>query len=187
MTQRTGLVATNHSTLLEIADGDRVLRFDYVQALDFHRGESYWGCALAFRMLQRAAPLLSQERLWDRNCLQVVSGHPGPGVRDTLELVTGCVSGDRFHLSGGPREARCVGDMEYHWQLYDGNHEVSLWLADGIVDPEFLRLLDKIDRAPATDDEKSRIESYKQSMTETIWRLSLEQAFPEESLAVKAL
>jgi hypothetical protein len=95
-----GLVPTDQSTTLEIADGDRLRRFDYRQALDFHQGNSYWGCALAFRMLQRAGPLLSRERLWDRNRLQVISGHPGPGVRDTLELVYPVIDSVTFSESG---------------------------------------------------------------------------------------
>jgi len=182
MNDHPGLIPTNQPIHLEIADGDRILRFNYAQALDFHQGNSYWGCALAFRMLQRAAPLLSQKRLWDRNRLHVVSGHPGPGVRDTLELVTGCVSDGRFSLEGGPREARCVGDMVYRWRLSDATTELSLQLADGIVDPRFLQLLDKIDKTPASESDKAVLEEYKQSMTRAIWGLSLEQAFPDASL-----
>ncbi|MGD8910153.1 MAG: hypothetical protein PVI92_12485 [Chromatiales bacterium] len=182
MTEQAGLVPTDQPTTLEIADGDRVRRFDYRQALDFHQGNSYWGCALAFRMLQRAAPLLSRGRLWDRNRLQVVSGHPGPGVRDTLELVTGCVSGGRFSLDGGPREARCVGDMAYRWRLIEDTTELTLQLADGIVPVGFLQLLDK---PPATDTDMQRLEAYKRAMTEAIWRMSLEAAFPEKDLKTK--
>ncbi len=178
MTDHPGLVPTDQSTSLEIADGERILHFDYRQALDFHRGNSYWGCALAFRMLQRAAPLLSRQRLWDRNRLHVVSGHPGPGVRDTLELVTGCVSSGRFKLEGGPREVRCVGDMQYRWRLSDGSAEISLQLADGIVAPGFLQLLDKIDKAPASEEDKAALEAYKQSMTRAIWNMPLAAAFP---------
>jgi hypothetical protein len=187
MNGQPGLVSTDQPTTLKIADGDQVLTFDYKQALDFHRGNSYWGCALAFRLLQRAAPLLSGKRLWDRRRLQVLSGHPGPGVRDTLELVTGCVSGGRLRLEGGPREARCVGDMAYRWRLNDGTHEVALQLADGIVPPEFLQLLDKIDKQPATDADKAELEAYKRSMTESIWRMSLEEAFPDKELEIKEL
>jgi hypothetical protein len=185
MHRQPGLVATDQPTTLAIADGDLTLTFDYRQALDFHLGNSYWGCALAFRMLQRAAPLLSDKRLWDRRLLQVLSGHPGPGVRDTLELVTGCVSGGRFRLEGGPREARCVGDMAYRWRLNDGTRELALQLADGIVPPGFLRLLDKIDKQPATDADKAELETHKRSMTETIWHMPLEQAFPDKELETK--
>ncbi|MEJ2455711.1 MAG: hypothetical protein P8103_16360 [Candidatus Thiodiazotropha sp.] len=187
MTDHPGLVPTDQPTRLEIADGGRILCFSYAQALDFHRGNSYWGCALAFRMLQRAAPLLSRQRLWDRNRLQVVSGHPGPGVRDTLELVTGCVSDGRFSLEGGPREARCVGDMAYRWHLSDDTTELSLQLADGIVPPQFLQLLDKIDKTPATEADKAQLEAYKQSMTRTLWGMPLEAAFPDSGLILTPL
>lgn len=187
MTRQPGLIDTDQPTTLEIADADQRLIFDYPQALDYHTGNAYWGCALAFRMLQRAGALLSRDKLWDRNRLLVVSGHPGPGVRDTLELVTGCVTDGRFSLEGGPREARCVGDMAYRWQLSDGATELTLQLADGIVPPGFLQLLDKIDKTPATDAEKAQLEAYKQSMTEAIWQMSLEEAFPDNLLETKIL
>jgi len=185
MTDHPGLVPTDQSTTLQITDGERTLRYDYVQALDFHQGNSYWGCALAFRMLQRAAGPLARAGAWERNRLQVVSGHPGPGVRDTLELVTGCVSGGRFQLEGGPREARCVGDMHYRWRLGDGVTELRLQLAEGIVPPGFLQLLDRIDRAPASDGDKAALERYKRAMTEAIWRMPLEAAFPDSDLELK--
>ena len=172
---------------LDIADGERRLSFSYRQALEFHQGNAYWGCALAFRMLQRAAGLLSRDGLWDRNRLQVTSGHPGPGVRDTLELVTGCVSSGRFSLDGGNREARCVGDMKYAWTLSDGTTEVSIKLVDGLVPDAFLALLDKIDREPATAEEQARLEAFKQAMTDRIWQMTLEQAFPDSGIRVRSL
>ena len=172
---------------LEIADGERRLTFSYRQALDFHKGNAYWGCALAFRMLQRAAGLLSRDGLWDRNRLQVTSGHPGPGVRDTLELVTGCVSGGRFRLDCERHEARCVGDMKYAWTLSDGDSEVSIELVGGLVPDAFLQLLDKIDRHPATTEDQSRLEAFKQQMTERIWHMSLEQSFPDSGIRVRSL
>jgi hypothetical protein len=102
----------------------------------------------------------------------------------TGNTVTGCVSGGRFSLEGGPREARCVGDMAYRWKLTDDTTELTLQLADGIVPMEFLKLLDK---PPATDADKERLEAHKRAMTEAIWRMPLETAFPEKDLKTKAL
>jgi hypothetical protein len=62
-------------------------------------------------MLQYAEKLLSREKLWERQSLTIESGHPGPGVRDTIEYVTGCVSAGRFILTCDATEARCVSDM----------------------------------------------------------------------------
>lgn len=174
-------------TTLEIADGDRRLTFSYQQALDFHQGNAYWGCALAFRMLQRAGGLLSSDGLWQRNRLQITSGHPGPGVRDTLELVTGCVSDGRFTLDCESREARCVGRMKYEWTISDGTREVTLKLMDGLVPDAFLQILDRIDHDQATDEDRAQLESYKRQMTDRIWQMSLEEVFPDRGIAIRAL
>lgn len=178
---------TSQATTLEIADGHERLTFNYRQALDFHQGDAYWGCALAFRMLQRAGALLSGDGLWDRNRLQVTSGHPGPGVRDTLELVTGCVGSGRFTLDCESREARCVGRMKYEWIISDGATEVALKLMDGFVPDAFLQILDKIDRDQATDADRAQLEAYKRQMSDRIWQMSPEEAFPDSGIVVRSL
>jgi len=178
---------TSQATTLDIANGNKRLTFSYQQALDFHLGNAYWGCALAFRMLQRAGGLLSGNGLWDRNRLQVTSGHPGPGVRDTLELVTGCVSGERFTLDCESREARCVGRMKYAWIISDGVREVSLKLMDGFVPDAFLQILDRIDHDQATDADRAQLEAYKRQMSDRIWQLSLDEAFPDSGIVVRSL
>ncbi|MES9990452.1 MAG: hypothetical protein ABW098_00745 [Candidatus Thiodiazotropha sp.] len=165
-----------------INDHGTPLILDYNDALKFHQGNAYWGCALAFRMLQYAAALLSVEKTWERQDLSIQSGHPGPGVRDTIEYVTGCVSGGRFELTCATTDARCVSDMDYCWQLSDGNQQLQLKLAQGIVSPEFLQLLDRINSKEAGEQQLQRLETLKQAMTREIWSLHLEQAFPDPQL-----
>ncbi|MBT3060551.1 MAG: hypothetical protein AB2728_05415 [Candidatus Thiodiazotropha sp.] len=168
---------------LQINDHGAPLILNYGDALKFHQGNAYWGCALAFRMLQYAARLLSAERTWERQDLVIESGHPGPGVRDTIEYVTGCVSGGRFKLTCATTDARCVSDMDYSWRLSDGRHRLQLKLAPGIVSPEFLQLLDRIDSNEASKQQLERLETLKESMTEEIWSLDLEEAFPNPRLS----
>jgi hypothetical protein len=170
---------------IHINDHNKRLQLSYEGALKFHKGNAYWGCALAFRMLQYAAQLLSQEQLWERQNLTIESGHPGPGVRDTIEYVTGCVSAGRFSLTCGSTEAQCVSDMDYSWWLSDGKQCLKLKLAENIVSPEFLQLLDIINRDEADDQHYERLETLKKEMTKRIWSLDLEQAFPDARLISK--
>ncbi|MES9972340.1 MAG: hypothetical protein ABW092_20095 [Candidatus Thiodiazotropha sp.] len=162
---------------IHIMDKGILLKLDYEDALKFHQGNAYWGCALAFRMLQFAEKLLSREKTWERHELSIESGHPGPGVRDTIEYVTGCVSGGRYRLTCSTTEARCVSDMAYSWRISDAHQSLLLELADGIVSEEFLGLLDKINRNEADEEHHERLEFLKKSMTKKIWSLELEQAF----------
>lgn len=170
------------SSEIHISDHGKLLRLSFEGALNFHQGNAYWGCALAFRMLQYAAQLLSREQLWERQNLTIESGHPGPGVRDTIEYITGCVSAGRFSLTCGYAEAKCVGDMDYSWQLSDGRQHLKLKLADGIVSKEFLQLLDSINRHEADKQQLARLETLKTAMMERIWSLDLAQAFPDAQL-----
>lgn len=167
---------------IHINENGVLITRNFEDALNFHQGNAYWGCALAFRMLQYAEMLLSREQLWERQNIAIESGHPGPGVRDTIEYVTGCVSAGRFILTCNSTEARCVSDMDYSWQVSDGDRCLKLKLAQGIVSSEFLQLLDLINRNEANEQQYERLESLKQAMMEKIWSLDLEQAFPEARL-----
>jgi hypothetical protein len=172
----------NSTTDIHINEKGMRLTRNYEDALKFHQGNAYWGCALAFRMLQYAEKLLSREKIWERQNLSIESGHPGPGVRDTIEYVTGCVSAGRFMLTCNTTEARCVSDMDYSWQISDGKQRLTLNLAEGIVSSEFLELLDAINKNEANEQQYQRLENLKQVMTEKIWSLDLEQLFPDAQL-----
>ncbi len=170
------------NTEIDINDRGTRLTLNYNDALKFHKGNAYWGCALAFRMLQYCAKLLSQGKTWERQELSIVSGHPGPGVRDTIEYVTGCVSAGRFTLTCESTEPRCVSDMDYSWQVHHGEQCLHLHLAQGIVSAEFLQLLDEINQSQADEQQLQRLEVLKKTMTAKIWSLELEQAFPDAKL-----
>ena len=75
-----------------------------------------------------------------------------------------------------------MSDMDFSWQINDCNQSLQLKLAEGIVSPEFLRLLDKINRDEADEQHHNRLETLKMAMTEKIWALDLEQAFPNTQL-----
>lgn len=168
----------DHDRTLRIADHGAEQRLSYGDVLAFHQGDAYWGCAVAFRALQRAGELLSRDRLWDRETLRISSGHPGPGVRDTIECVTHSISNGRFTLSSPGSERRCTSDLKYEWEISDGRNRVSVRLRDDFVPPEFFGLLDTLETNPETVEARNRIEALKQMLIEKIWREPLEESFP---------
>lgn len=167
---------------LVIADRGVLQRLSFDEALAFHQGTSYWGCALAFRALQLAGTLLSRDRVWEREGLSVVSGHPGPGVRDTIEYVTGCVSRHRLKLSCTTKERRCVRDMAFEWQVKDGVRCAQVRLRDDFVPEPFFELLDRLATDEWTQDDDRRLDGYKSELTRKIWETPLGQAFPDASV-----
>jgi len=168
--------------MLRIADHGTAQALSYDDALAFHRGDAFWGCAVAFRALQRAAELLSKDRLWDRASLHIRSAHPGPGVRDTIEYVTRCISGQRFDLYGSGSAGKCTSDLQYEWLISDGNSTARVRLREDFVPAEFYALLDRLESAGDSADTRKRLEEIKRALTDRIWQESLQQAFPDACL-----
>src|SRR5689334_4362917 len=83
-------------TVVRIKDKGEVLELPYDGAMTEHKGSLWWGTAVGFRAMQAAAEALSQEDLWSRENLYVVGAHPGPGVKDAINYVTGTVERDRY-------------------------------------------------------------------------------------------
>lgn len=162
---------------IRIADHGVERCLSYGDALANHRGNAYWGCAVAFRALQRAADLLSTDRSWERENLHITSAHPGPGVRDTIEYVTRCISNDRFSLSGPVTEAKCTRALEYQWQVSNGDKQVRLRLRDDFVPAEFFDILDRFEAQVETADDVQRLDEIKRILVEKIWRQPLAGLF----------
>lgn len=83
-------------SLIYINDKDESCYFKYEDLTDFHKGDSWFGCSVAYRTMQLAARELSKERLWSRQQLSIISAHPGPGVKDAIELITHTISINNF-------------------------------------------------------------------------------------------
>jgi hypothetical protein len=62
---------------IRIKDQGEVLELDYDGAVCQHPGSLWWGTAVGFRAMQAAAQALSQDDLWSRDNLYIVTGHPG--------------------------------------------------------------------------------------------------------------
>lgn len=159
---------------LEIADNGQIQRLEYAELVARHKGNALWGCSVGFRALQIAGHLLSEERLWDRTDLTVISGHPGPGVRDAIEYVTHCVSHKRFRLSDPEMEAQCSGDIKFEWRISNYRETVEVQLRPDFIPAEFFRLLDRLNTNQQKDDDLRSLEELKSNLTNCLWQEPLE-------------
>lgn len=168
---------------LQIADMGMPLTLDYDQALAAHGGESWFGVAVAFRMLQAAGRALSRRRLWDRQGLWVSSGHPGNGVRDAVEFVTRCVSRDRYRIEGGGNG--CGRAMRFVWRVGQGSENggetVLVRLREDFVPEELYQLLERIDSQYERRQDRVRFAALKWQLAEQVWREPLARLFGAET------
>lgn len=161
---------------IEILDHWQLCRVDYSAALKY-RGGAIAGLAIGFRATEAAGLELSRRVLWDRKDLHVVSGHPGPGVRDAIEAVTRCVSRDRFRVETDLPEGRVdpARGLAYAFIVYDGRAVVEVMLWPGRVGQGFAALLRRVrGRCDAVDSE---VEAMKASLAGTVLESTLSELF----------
>lgn len=171
---------------IKIADHGEIQVLSYAGLLDYHNGDAFWGLSVAFRALQLAASLFSGETLWDRKDLFIVSGHPGPGVRDAIDYVTHCISRNRFRLAEEIKhEEKCTGTMKFEWRIDDGIHAQVINLRDDFVPNEFYELLDRLNTDQERLEDKKYCDAFKASLADKIWREPITSSYLVNNNAVK--
>ena len=127
--------------VVEVVDRGRRIAFAFEDVLDYHGPGSPGGAALAFKVLERALPLLEPDGPCERREIVVETAFGGPGARDAFELVTRAVSGDRFRvdpalaLPGRGRELE-----RFVFRLGYRGRRATLLLRPGFVTREFIDL-----------------------------------------------
>ena len=166
---------------IRIKDKGEVLELDYDGAICQHPGSLWWGTAVGFRAMQVAAQALSKDELWSRDNLYVVTGHPGPGVKDTIDYVTGTASRDRYKTSLAEGcEMKCNSKMKYEWWVSDGVKTVNINLRPDFVPREFYELSDRLETNETTKEDIKSFRIFKVNLSTRIWNAPLEENFSVE-------
>lgn len=170
-------------TSLRIIERGAVETVDLDGLERYHEGDAWWGLSVGFRAMQLTGALLSETKLWDRENLYVVSGHPGPGVRDAIEYVTRCVSRKRFRLLDETlRDTGCSPGLRYEWWVSNGRVTASIRLRDGFVPREFFDILERLDADREQSTDRERLDALKRELCERIWRERLTSVFESDRL-----
>jgi len=166
---------------VRIRDQGKLLELDYDGAVCQHPGSLWWGTAVGFRAMQAAAQALSKDHLWARDNLYIVSGHPGPGVRDTIDYVTGAAGRDRYNviLAEGCG-MQCNSKMKYEWWVSDGEKTANINLRPDFVPREFYDLSDRLDTDQTTKEDIKAFRIFKVNLSTRIWNAPLEESFRVE-------
>jgi len=169
--------------LIRIVDNGKVLTLDYQEATAVHQRSLWWGTAVGYRAMQVAALALSQKQLWSRDNLTVVSGHPGPGVIDSLNYVTHCADTGRLTVMQNANcVSRCNSEMKFEWWVSDGRQCAHVMLREDFVPREFYQLIDRGIYNEALEGDDKLFELYKVNLSARIWVAPLDENFSVEFL-----
>jgi len=127
-------------TLCVVDQGER-LSFSYADMLRYHGPGSPGGVAHAFKVLQRALPLLGPAAPPERRELVIQTSFGGPGARDAFEFVTRAVTEGRYSVEASLRlPERGLALERFVFRLRYREREVTLLARPGYVTDEFILL-----------------------------------------------
>ncbi len=154
------------SGAIEVLDSGLPIAFSFEDLMRYHGSHSPGGVAHAYKVLERALPLLDAGAPPERREITVRTAFGGPGARDGFELVTRAVTGDRYVIDAGlarPERGRTL--ERFVFRLGYRDREVTLLVREGFVTDEFIALARAPDPSP---EESERLALLKREMAERV-------------------
>lgn len=167
------------TSTIEVADQGRLIAFSFDDLMRYHGPGSPGGVANAFKVLERALPLLDPEAPCERRELVVETAFGGPGARDAFEMVTRCVTGERFHLDPAlarPERGRAL--ERFVFRLGYRDERVTLLLREGFVTDEFIDLARTENR---TADQERHLDLLKRELAERVMARPADEVYDATS------
>lgn len=161
---------------LEVLDHGDLFSFSFEDLVRYSGRSSIGGVAHAFKVMERALPLLLGGAVPDRLDISIESAFGGGGARDGFEMVTRAVTGDRFRYDPGlaPNGPPSPMGQYVFWFSHRAGAAVRLTLRPGLVLEEFL---DLARRGPANPAEEERLSFLKQDMADRLLRLPADEVY----------
>ena len=160
---------------IDVLDRGRLLAFSFDDMLKYHGPGSPGGVAQAFKLMERAMPLLGADGPPERREIHIRTAFGGPGARDAVELVTRAVTGERYVVDQSlarPERGRAM--ERFVFELTYRETSVTLLVREGIVPDEFIDLA-RTD--PRSDEQEERFAALKLAMVEHVMSLPAEEVY----------
>lgn len=150
---------------LELLERGEPVSFSFEDMLRYSGPGSPGGVAHAFKVMERAFPLLDGGARPERREIAIATPFGGPGARDGFELVTRAVTDGRYEIDAGLARPQLGSARErFVFRIGYRGGDVTLLLREGFVTDEFVALAGK-ERGP---QEEARLDALKAEMAERV-------------------
>jgi hypothetical protein len=168
--------AADSTETLTILENGKPIHFTFTDLMKYHGFGYPGGVAHAFKVMQRAFPLLDDGKPPERHELHLVGQHGGPGVRDAFEMVTRMATTGRYIVNtpeidtGQPLYWEAF--FRFSWRYRESR--ITLAIRSGHVREEFIRLARKPERTAAEED---RLTFLKAEMADRLMQLPADELY----------
>lgn len=163
---------------IAVLDQGQSIGFSFADMMKYHGPGSPGGVAHAFKVLERALPLLEPDGMLERREITVRTPFGGPGARDAFELVTRAVTGERYAVDPTlerPERGRTLARFVFALAYRD--RAVTLVVRAGYVTDEFIELART---EPRTAAQECRLGILKQEMADRVMSRSAVDVYDAE-------
>ena len=151
---------------IEVTDQGATLCYTFEDLMHYHGPGSPGGVAHAFKVMQRALPLLAPNELAERREIEVVTAFAGPGARDAFEMASRAVSEGRYIVDDAWARPELGQTRErFVFRLGYRGSSVTVVLREGYVGEEFITLARLEQR---TEPQENRLTVLKREMAELL-------------------
>lgn len=161
------MTTTGHpASTIAVVDQGQPITLTYDDMMRYHGPAFPGGVAHAFKVMQRAFPLLAGGSPPERREITVETAFRGAGGRDAFELATRAVSEGRYVVDPVlERTGRGPTLERYVFRLGHRGSTVTLQIREGFVADEFIALSRKPGRS---ETEEQRLSVLKQEMADRL-------------------
>ncbi len=154
------------STALEVVEDGHRITFSFDDLMRYHGPAFPGGVAHAYKVLERALPLLEPDGPLERREVTIETSFGGPGARDAFEMVLRTRTEDRYVVDPTmARPDRGTTLERYVFRLSYRGRTVTLVIREGFVTDEFIALARKEVR---TAEEDAHLTVLKQEMADRL-------------------
>jgi hypothetical protein len=151
---------------IEVAERGSPLVYTFEDLMRYHGPGSPGGVAHAFKVMERALPLLDPANLVERHEIEIETAFAGPGARDAFEMVTRAVTEGRYVVDDALARPELGATRErFVFRLGYRGRSVTVVLREGYVREEFITLARQEGR---TAEEESRLTVLKQELADRL-------------------
>jgi hypothetical protein len=137
---------------LEVCEDGRPITFTFEDLMRYHGPGYPGGVAHAYKVMERALPLLEPDGPLERRQVSIKTSFGGPGARDAFEMVLRTATGDRYVVAPAlARPERGPTLERYVFLLRYRDRTVTLVIREGYVTDEFIALSRKEGRTAGED------------------------------------
>jgi hypothetical protein len=165
-------------TMVEVCERGRRIAYSFEDLLKFHGPGSPAGVAHAYKVLERALPLLAPDGPAERREIAIETAFAGPGARDAFEMVTRAVSDQRFRLEPSLARPELGRARErFVFRLAYRDRAAFLVAREGFVTDAFIDLA-RTD--PRTEAQERQLDAMKLELAERVMAARAEDVYDVE-------